>query len=45
MPRYLVTLGVEEFVPESGKVTDVVYDEDTETIIIEYEEEEARVRE
>src|SRR3990167_530976 len=39
MPRYLVTLSVEEFVPESGKVTEVVYDKETETIIIEYEEE------
>ena len=28
-PRYLVTLGIEEFVPETGRVTDVIYDQET----------------
>ena len=35
--RYLITLGLEEFVPEGGIVTDVVWDDQTETIMIEYE--------
>ena len=42
MSRYLVTLGVEEFIPESGTVTDVLYDEEAETITIEYEVDEAQ---
>ena len=37
-PHYLITLGIEEFVPETGRVTDVLYDAERETITIEYED-------